>query len=154
MTIQEIMSAPVKTCSPETSIAQAARLMRDAGYGVVPVTDSDGRIMGIITDRDICLAIANSNRSPRAIAVREVMTTRITFVRPADDPRIALSTMKHARVRRAPVVDASQRIVGLVSVDDFAVRGIEEGAIDAADLVDALHALSERRLARREPAAA
>ena len=102
MKIQEIMSMPVQTCTPETWVAQAARLMRDADYGILPVTDSDGRVMGIITDRDICLAMANSNRSPRAIAVHEVMTKKVTFLRPEDPAEVALSTMTHARVRRAP----------------------------------------------------
>ena len=153
MKIRDIMSEPVQTCTPETWLAQAARLMRDADFGILPVVDSDSRVMGLLTDRDICLAIANSNRSPRAIAVHEVMTRKVTFVGADDDVGVAVSTLKHARVRRAPVLDGSGRLVGLLSVDDLAVRGIE-GGLSANEVIGLLRALCERRPARHASAAA
>jgi CBS domain-containing protein len=76
MTVREIMSEPVVTCGPETTLSAAARLMRDADYGTLPVTDGRGNLIGIVTDRDICLAIAGSARNAAHITVHEVMTRK------------------------------------------------------------------------------
>lgn len=144
MKVREIMSEPVQTTTPETWVAQAARVMRTADCGILPVVDSDGRAEGVITDRDICLAIAASNRSPRAIAVHEVMAHKPVAVRVDDDVRTALGEMKRARVRRLPVLDAQARVVGLLSLEDIVLRGLQTGAVETAALVDALRALYER----------
>lgn len=76
MKVRDIMTEPVLTCTPQTSLAVAARLMREADYGTLPVVDSRGRLVGIITDRDMCLALANTNRNAINIAVREAMPCR------------------------------------------------------------------------------
>ena len=145
MKIAEIMSAPVMTCTPQTSLAQAARLMQSADCGILPVVDSDRRVVGIITDRDICLAIAASNRSPRALATYEVMTTYPVTVREDDELPLALAAMTHARVRRLPVLDTSGHLTGLLSLDDIVIRGFEIGAVGAGEVVNTLRALYERR---------
>jgi CBS domain-containing protein len=145
MKIAEIMSAPVVTCTPETSLAQAARLMQSADCGILPVIDSDRRVVGIITDRDICLAIGASNRSPRAIAAHEVMTKHPVVVREDDPPALALAAMTHGRVRRLPVLDTNGHVSGLLSLDDIVIRGLESGAVGAAEIVDSLRTLYERR---------
>jgi CBS domain-containing protein len=153
MKVHDIMSEPARTCGPETTLAQAARLMRQNDCGVLPVTDSDGCVQGILTDRDISFALANSNRSPRAIGSHEVMTRRLVFVRPDDDVRAALAAMAHGHVRRVLVIDpASGRLRGLVSLDDLAVRGVD-GGIDPLGIVGVLRAICERRLALRAEAA-
>ena len=145
MKVSAIMSEPVLTCSPETWLAQAARLMRNADYGILPIIDSDGYVVGIITDRDICLAIAASNRSPRAIAVHEVMTQKVVTARADDDVQVALAAMKRARVRRLPVLDAAKHLKGMLSFEDVVVRGAEADGISADDVVTTLRTLYERR---------
>jgi CBS domain-containing protein len=145
MKIAEIMSAPVVTCTPETWLARAAHLMQNADCGILPVIDSDRRVVGIITDRDICLAIAASHRSPRAIAVHEVMTKRPVTVRQDDELTLALAAMTQGRVRRLPVLDASGHLIGLLSLDDIVIRGLEMGAVGTGEIVHALRALYERR---------
>lgn len=100
MKVHDIMTEPPLTCGPETSLAVAARLMREADYGTLPVVDSRGRLVGIITDRDICLAVAGSNRNAINIAVREAMTQKVISALLDDDVHSALATMKGARVRR------------------------------------------------------
>jgi CBS domain-containing protein len=69
------MTEPPLTCTPETSVA--ARLMREADDGTLPVVDSKGQLVGIVADRDICLALASANRNPLHIAVHEVMTRKV-----------------------------------------------------------------------------
>jgi CBS domain-containing protein len=145
MKVREIMSVPVPTCMPETSLVQAARLMQSADCGTLPVVDSDGRVVGIITDRDICLAIAASNRSPRAIAVHEAMAKRPVVAREDDPLSAALNTMRHRRVRRLPVLDSAGRLNGILSLEDIVIRGIEGGSISAREIVDTLRELYERR---------
>jgi CBS-domain-containing membrane protein len=145
MTVQEIMSVPVVTCTQNTWLADAARLMQSSNRGIVAVVEWDDRIAGVMTDRDICLAIAASNRSPRAIRVHEVMSRNVVTVGPDDDVLTALQAMKRGRVRRLPVLDASRRVIGLVSLADVATHGVSGGGIAAEAIVGALRALHERR---------
>ncbi len=142
MKVSEIMSCPVPTCTPDTWLSQAARLMAAGNCGILPVVDSHGRVKGIITDRDVCLGIARSNRSPRAIRVHEVMSRTVAAVRAADDLSTALGKLSQARVRRMPVLDAADRLTGLLSFDDIVLRGAEAGAVA---IIRAMRALSRRR---------
>lgn len=144
MKVRDIMSEPAQTSTPETWIAQAARVMRSADCGILPVVDSDGHIEGVITDRDICLAIAASNRSPRAIAVHEVMTHKAIVAHVDDDVTTALAEMKRAHIRRLPVLDANARVVGLLSLEDIVLRGLQTGAVGTPAIIDTLRALYER----------
>jgi CBS domain-containing protein len=145
MEIHEIMSEPVVTCTPDTTLAAAARLMRDADYGTLPVIDTRGRVAGIVTDRDICLALAGSARNPSRIAVHEVMTHALVTVQTTDTIHTALATMKTARVRRLPVLDAFGHLKGLLSIEDVVVRGLETGGVGTDEIVMALRTMYERR---------
>ena len=144
MKVREIMTEPPLTCTPETSLAVAARLMREADYGTLPVMDSAGRLVGIITDRDICLAVASTNRNAVNIAVREVMTRKVFSALLEDDVHSALATMKGARVRRVPVRDEFGRLQGMLSIEDVVVRGLEGGGIAADEILAALRAMYVR----------
>ena len=144
MTVREIMSEPVVTCGPETTLSAAARLMRDADYGTLPITDRRGNLIGIVTDRDICLAIGCSARNAAHIAVHEVMTRRLVTAAITDSIHGALSAMKTARVRRLPVLDTFGRLRGIVSIEDVVVRGLESGGVGIDDLVQSLRAMYER----------
>ena len=145
MKVREIMSEPVVTCTLDTTLSAAARLMRDADYGTLPVIDAQGRVAGIITDRDVCLAIAGSARNASHIAVHEVMTRKIVTVQATDTIHTALATMKGARVRRLPVLDTFGRLEGLLSIEDVIVRGLETGGIGTDEIVMALRTMYERR---------
>jgi CBS domain-containing protein len=151
MQVSEIMSGPVVTCSPETSLAQAARLMAGGNCGILPVVDSDGRVRGILTDRDITLGVAVSNRSPRAISVHEVMTRKVAVARTDDSLEAALAQLSRAHVRRVPVLNAAGDLKGMLSLDDIVLRGTEAGAISADAIVRTMRALYERRPAPIEP---
>jgi CBS domain-containing protein len=144
MKIRDIMTEPVMTCVPEASLATAARLMQDADCGTVPVVDSRGRLAGIVTDRDICLAVAASNRSAINITVHEVMTHKVLSAQVDDDVLKALATMKGSRVRRLPVRDDAGQVVGIVSIEDVVLRGLQGGGVKTTDIIDALRAMYVR----------
>jgi CBS domain-containing protein len=141
MNVRDIMTAPAVTCYPHTSLAMAARLMRDADYGTVVVVDHRGALAGIVTDRDVCVTLAGTNRNAINVSVHEAMTARVFFARLDDDVRRALMTMRDRRVRRLPVCDAANRPVGMLSIEDVVVRGIDSGSVDVADLVGTLRAM-------------
>ena len=144
MKVREIMTEPPLTCTPETSLAVAARLMGEADYGTLPVVDSHGQLAGIITDRDICLALASTNRNALHVAVREVMTPKVFAAMLDDDVKSALATMKSARVRRLPVRDEFGRLRGMLSIEDVVIRGLERDGIPANEIVAALRAMYAR----------
>ena len=144
MKVREIMTAPALTCGPGTSVGVAARLMQEADYGTLPVVDPRERLVGIVTGRDICLAVARTNRNALNIAVREAMTPKVLSARLDDDVHSALATMKGARVRRLPVCDDAGRLKGIVSIEDVVVRGLEDGGIKTDEIVSALRAMYVR----------
>jgi CBS domain-containing protein len=145
MKVHQIMSEPVVTCTGETTLSAAARLMRDADYGTLPVIDRQQHLAGIITDRDLCLAFANTARRASEIAVQEVMTRRIVTVVMTDPVAAALAAMKRARVRRLPVVDHFGHLKGILSIEDVILRGLETGGLENDEIVDALRTVFERR---------
>jgi CBS domain-containing protein len=141
MKVRDIMTEPPLTCRPETSLAIAAHLMREADYGTLPVIDAHGRLVGIITDRDICLAFAQSTRNALNIAVHEAMTRKVFSVLADDDVHTALATMKGARVRRLPVRDEFGRLRGMLSIEDVVMRGLERGGLAADEIIAALRTM-------------
>ena len=141
MKVRDIMTEPPLTCTPEMSLAVAARLMREADYGTLPVIDSHGQLAGIITDRDICLALARTNRNALHVSVHEVMTQKVFSALLDDDVPSALATMKGARVRRLPVRDEFGRLQGMLSIEDIVVRGLEGNGIPTDEIIAALRAM-------------
>ena len=145
MKAKDLQTSDVQTCTPDTNLATAAQIMWECDCGVVPVVDEDRRLLGMITDRDICIATATRSAAPADIQVRSVMTTGTVYsCRPDDDVRNVLSTMGKYRVRRLPVVDRDARIVGIVSLNDL-VRHADyrSGAeVPGAEFLEALQAIS------------
>jgi CBS domain-containing protein len=144
MKVRDIMTEPPLTCAEGTSAAVAARLMGEADYGTLPVIDAQGRIAGIVTDRDICLALARTTRNALNISVREVMTKHVTCALAGEDVHAALGAMRNARVRRLPVCDEQGRLVGMLSIEDVVVRGLEGDGVNAGELIAALRAMYVR----------
>jgi CBS domain-containing protein len=122
MKIGEIMSRNVRTCQPTDSINQAAQIMWEENCGSVPVVDGDAKVVGIITDRDICMGAYTQGRPLGAIQVDTVLSKSVFTVRETDSLHHAEQLMHDAQVRRLPVLDADDRLVGIVSIGDFARR--------------------------------
>jgi CBS domain-containing protein len=145
MKVHEIMNTPVVTCGPDTTLSAAARLMREANYGTLPVLDRQQHLAGIITDRDICLALAGTARPAAQIPVSQVMSRRVVTVPVTAPVKAALTAMERAHLRRLPVVDHFNHLKGMLSIEDIVMHGLATGGFDADDLIVALRTIYERR---------
>ena len=142
MKVRDIMTTDVKACRPETNLAEAVNLMWKGDCGVLPVVKADGKIFGMITDRDICVAMATRGRTADRIAVRDVTAGQAYTCLPDDDASAALQTMKAQRVRRLPVVDAEGRLKGILSLNDVVTHA---GAASPTEIVSTLASICEHR---------
>ncbi len=139
MKVRDIMTRDVVSCGKETDIGTAARLMLEGRFGTLPVVDTHGKLVGIITDRDIAMAAATRQRNASHIAVHEAMSQRVRSCFAEDDLPAALKQMEEGRVRRLPVVDASGHLAGIVSVDDLVRRALDQpGGVSSAQYVNAV----------------
>jgi CBS domain-containing protein len=135
MKVKDLMTTDVKRCSPETNLAEAARIMWEGDCGAVPVTDERDLVVGVITDRDICIAAATRPRTEGEIPVKEVISKALYSCAPSDDVRAALETMRVRKVRRLPVVEPGGRLVGIVSIHDIATQSRTKSADVSPDSV-------------------
>lgn len=139
MKIKDLMTTDVRTCTPETTVAEAAHLMWDGDCGILPVVD-DGELVGVVTDRDMYIALATRNARASHVRVGAVMTTDVVTCAPEDDITAALEQMKHARVRRLPVVGFGRTVLGMVSTNDI-VRAAEPGGALEGEVLETLQAI-------------
>lgn len=130
MKIRELMSNPVVRVSPEESVAVAARALQHYNIGILPVCGSDGRVCGLVTDRDLVTRCVASGRNPAKTPIREVMTRSVISVRPDTDAGAAAHLMGREQIRRLPVIE-NGKLCGMVSLGDLAAR--EELGYDAGD---------------------
>ena len=131
MTAKDLMTSDVKSCGPDMDLATVAKIMWDCDCGTVPVVTEELKVIGMITDRDICIAAATRSTAPASIRVRDVMAGQVYTCSPEDDVRTVLNTMKQRRVRRLPVVDQQQRLVGIISTNDLVARAECRSGADA-----------------------
>ena len=139
MKIKDVMTREVHTSRPDSDLGMAAMQMWEGDFGVLPVVANGGEVVGMITDRDICMATASKNKAPGAIRVEEVMTGEVYGCSPEAEIQEALKTMQQRRVRRLPVM-ANGRIVGLLSLNDLALkaRGGATADLSAQDVEETL----------------
>jgi CBS domain-containing protein len=120
MNVSHVMTAHPVTCRPDDSLREAAGLMWERDVGCLPVVDGDGRLLGILTDRDVCMSAFARDAPLSAIAVTVAMAERV-YACAADDPaELAAHVMAAQGVRRLPVLDATGRLIGIVSLDALA----------------------------------
>lgn len=130
MKVRDIMTNPVIHISPTESVEVAARTLTHYNIGSLPVCSMDGKLCGVVTDRDLVTRCMASGRLPSQTTVREVMTSQVLSVQPDMDSGVAAHLMGRQQVRRLPVVE-NGRLCGMVSLGDLAKR--EESVMDAAD---------------------
>jgi CBS domain-containing protein len=121
MRCQEIMKSSVESIKESDSAQTAARKMREANVGFLPVCDDAQRPLGTVTDRDLALRVVAENRS-MATAVRDIMTKQVVSCRPMDEVTDAARMMAQKRKSRIMVVDDDGRLTGVISLSDIAVR--------------------------------
>ena len=119
MKVHELMTGRVISVTPEDSAASAARLLDRHNVGALPVCTEEGRLRGIITDRDLALRCMVGALDPEKTPVREVMSRGILTATPDEDVKAAALTMAKGQIRRMPVVDGG-RVVGMLSLGDLA----------------------------------
>ncbi len=151
MKVRDVMRQHPRIASPTQHLILASRTMQEVDCGVLPVVDDEGTLVGIVTDRDICLSLAKHDRTPDGIAVEEVMSDRVHTCGPEDTIASALATMQKNRVRRLPVLESSGRLLGLLSLDDIALEarelvGLEPHAPSFADVADTLRAINKHQV--------
>jgi CBS domain-containing protein len=129
MKVQDVMTYDVQTCSPETNLAAAAMQMWRGDFGVMPIV-AGGKVVGMITDRDICIAAATKHRDPANIRVKEVISGQVYGCSPDTDIHEALKIMQQKQVRRLPIISAEDgRLAGILSMNDVALK--EQGGAKA-----------------------
>ena len=135
MKVSEVMTRDVQTVRPDQPVQEAANFMLNADAGSIPVTDGD-RLIGMITDRDIAVRGVASGKGPDC-SVRDLMSSDMVCARDTDDSANVAQRMSEAQVRRLPVLDANDRLVGMVSLGDLARETSGESAQTALEGVSA-----------------
>lgn len=127
MQLKGIMSSPAVTCSSNDTLDVPAKLMWDNDCGALPVANHEGRLVGMITDRDICMAALTQGSPLHAISVSSAMTSVVHSHRPEDSTEDAQRTMRERQIRRVPITDSSGHPVGMVSLSDLARHAADDG---------------------------
>jgi CBS-domain-containing membrane protein len=149
MKIEDLMTTDVGACRPFDSVDRSAKLMWERDCGAVPVVDQEGRVIAMLTDRDICMAALTQGRALGEIHVSSAMSRRLWSCRPKDDVKEAETVMRAHQVRRLPVVDAEGKLVGLLSISDLARVAVstkgtraKKSAVAASEVGQTLGAIS------------
>ena len=137
MKVKNIMTTDVKTCAPDTTVAEAAHLMWQGDCGFLPVVD-EGELVGVVTDRDMYIALATKNERASFLRVGAVATTKLATCVAENDLQEALATMKKARVRRLPVVGYGGSLVGVLSLNDVILAARTDKGISNKAIVEVL----------------
>jgi CBS domain-containing protein len=133
MKVKEIMTQAAVCCGPETNVGRAVELLWERNVGMLPVVDGNGKLIGIVTDRDLCIAMGTRNRLPGDLTVGEIAMQKVFTCKPDDDVHEALSIMSAKQIRRLPVVNREGVPLGILSLDDLVVHsevGKLRGACD------------------------
>ncbi len=130
MKLRDIMTNQVVRIHPEETVTVAARMLEHNNIGAMPVCSSDGRLCGMLTDRDIVTRCLASGKSPQTTSVREIMTGKVYVGRPDMEVSLAAGLMGKEQIRRLPVME-NGKLCGMVSLGDLARK--EESSIEAGD---------------------
>jgi CBS domain-containing protein len=150
MRVDRIMTEQVSWCGTEDSLAQAAQLMWNNDCGCLPVCTGNGagRVVGVVTDRDICMSALFKGKPLSELRVADAMSQQLKTCRPSDSLTDVERIMSQARVRRLPVIDEQGSLVGMISLADLARAAARENtkptqAITETEVGDTLAAICE-----------
>jgi CBS domain-containing protein len=141
MKIKDIMTAEPRTCSRRTTLAEAAALMLAADCGILPVVDDEGKLAGVVTDRDLYIALATRNVRASELTVGQVAQTPVYSVAPDDDVHVALDMMKQHGVRRLPVQGFGGTVAGILSLNDIVLASGARKPVSGAEVVSVLQTI-------------
>ena len=148
MKVNEVMTPQAKAIWLTESLADAAKLMWENDCGVLPVIKDGRQVIGMITDRDICMAMAMRNTTPSGVSIEEVINGHVYSVNVDDGIDQALETMREHKVRRLPVLNADGDLEGIVSMNDIVLHATtaKTGSPSYADVVKTYKAICEHPL--------
>lgn len=153
MQVQDIMIKDPKFCRMDTNLAEVTSIMWNTNCGGLPVLNSGDKVIGMITDRDICIAAGTRNWIPSEIKVSDVVPQKVHTCCGEDDIHAALKTMQTYRVRRLPVVGKDGKLQGILCLDDVVVSASKRNSLSYEDTIDTLKAVcgygKERKAAER-----
>ena len=129
--LRDVMTSAIKTVAPDATVQEAANFMLSAETGSIPVCEDD-KVIGMITDRDIAVRGVAEGKGPDC-SVRDLMSSDVICARDTDDVLAVAQRMSDAQVRRLPVVDADDRIIGMVSLGDLSREAQESAAATALE---------------------
>lgn len=144
MKVRDIMTGNPKCCGPDTNLAEAIELMWANDCGVLPVVE-EGKLTGIVTDRDVCIAVGTRNCRPSDTTVKDVATRTVQTCAPEDDVDTAMATMRRAQVRRLPVIEDG-KLTGILALNDIILAAAHKyAAVDSEGVMDTMRTVSEHR---------
>lgn len=158
MKVRDLMTKTVASCRPETNLAAAGALMWETDCGVLPVVDEHRKVIGVVTDRDACIALTTSDRRASSIKVGDIVATRVFACSPDADLQAALKIMREQRVHRLPVINKAGILEGILSMNDVVLRaqkpaGRKKPEISYEDVVETLQAICAHGHAGKQSAA-
>ena len=156
MKVKDVMTTDARACGPDTNLAAATEIMWNSDCGILPVVDEGGNLVGVVTDRDICIAVG-SRRLASEISVKDVVSGNVFACLPDTDIRDALEIMRTKKVRRLVAVNPDGNIAGILSLDDIAVAAESTAGgripeLSFADVALTLKAICGRPLAQTRSA--
>jgi CBS domain-containing protein len=140
MKVKQIMSAEPRVCSPQTNLSEAATLMLKGDCGILPIV-SDGTLVGVVTDRDLYIALATRDKLPSQMMVGEVAQHPVHTCGPDDDVQTVLDTMKRHRVRRLPVAGFGGAVVGVISLNDIVLASGARKSLSDTQVADTMRTI-------------
>lgn len=154
MRVERVMTKDVKSCSPADFLNRAAQLMWEHDCGVLPVVDETGKVVGLITDRDICMAAYTQGKRLEEMPVTGSMSREVWNCHPADSVGEAEERMRLNQVRRLPVVEEDGSLVGILSLNDIAreaarQRGNAQKRVTDTEVGETLAAICRKNLPRQ-----
>ncbi len=146
MKVRDIMTKNVTSCHPGQNLGEVVENMWKYRCGAMPIVNDRGRVMGIVTDRDMCIALGTRGLKASEITAADVAPARYFACRPDDDIHSALKTMAAQEVRRLPVTDEYGKLVGMLSIDDVVMRANAGSAINYSEVIRTMKAICENRV--------
>jgi len=138
MKVRELMHKGVEVTPPDTPLATLAKTMREKDIGAVPVA-TNGKLVGMVTDRDITVRAVGSGKDPSQMTAKDVMTKGVVCCRDDANLRDVIGMMEEKKIRRIPVTDENQQIVGMVSLGDISSGAPERLSAELLHAVAAHH---------------
>jgi CBS domain-containing protein len=153
MKIKDVMTAEPRTIAPGSTLADAGKQMLDGDCGILPVVH-DGKLVGVVSDRDLFIALATRNQRASEMTVGEAVQAPAWACDPDDDIQQALTIMKERQIRRLPVTSSSGAVVGIVSMNDLLLAAGDHKPVNEGEVLETLQTISAHYHRAPQPAAA